>query len=370
MKILLAGGGTAGHVNPLIATATKLIERGHQVLCLGTETGLEAELIPAQGLSIRYIEKVAFPRSAHPRGLLFPWRFRQAIKDTGKIIDDFGAQVVVGFGGYVSTPAYLAARKRKLPVIIHEQNMMPGLANRWGARFAALLALTFENTPLRAKQGATQVVGLPLRAPIASLAKERRAGQKARLREISASKFGFDPMRPILLVTGGSLGAKRLNDGFIEAMPELPDDLQVYHLTGKGKSKEVLAACQAAGRERYIVSEYSMEMEELLAMADLVVCRSGAGTVCEMSALGLPAIYVPYAVGNGEQRLNAEGIVEAGGAYLVSDDNFSASTIKEIVLPLLADSQLLEATAAKALECGRIEAAEDFCELIERHHNG
>ncbi|BDZ53311.1 hypothetical protein GCM10025870_03840 [Agromyces marinus] len=192
---LLAGGGTAGHVNPLLAVADRLRERdaSAEVLVLGTAEGLEARLVPARGYELLTIEKVPFPRRPNGAALRFPSRFRRSIADVREMIAGRGVDVVVGFGGYVSTPAYLAARRAGIPVAIHEANARPGLANRLGARFAARVGVAFAGTPLRH----AEVVGMPLRREIETLDRPGRRSEAADL-------FGLDAGRPVLLATGGS----------------------------------------------------------------------------------------------------------------------------------------------------------------------
>ncbi len=317
--VLLAGGGTAGHVNPLLAVADALrAERpGIGLVALGTAEGLESRLVPEHGLDLAVVPRVPLPRRPTLDWLRLPGRLRAAVRAAGRAIDDSGARVVVGFGGYVSTPAYLAARRRRVPVVVHEQNARPGLANRLGARWASAVATTFPATRLPH----ALVTGLPLRAPIARLAADRAADPVA-TRTRAAIELGLDPSLPTLVVTGGSLGALSLNRAVAGAAGDLlAAGVQVVHLTGTGKAEPVRAALAGvAGAQRYHVLEYLARMELALAVADLVLCRAGAGTVCELAALGIPGVYVPLPIGNGEQRLNAAGVVEAGGGLLVADN--------------------------------------------------
>ena len=199
---LLAGGGTAGHVNPLLAVADRLRERDPEarVLVLGTAVGLEARLVPARGYELLTIEKVPFPRRPNRDAAAFPSRFRRSVRAVRALLAEHGVDVVVGFGGYVSTPAYLAARGAGVPVVIHEANARPGLANRLGARFAARVGVAFHGTPLPR----AEFVGMPLRREIEEL-------DRSALRDEAARYFELDPARPVLLATGGSLGARRIN---------------------------------------------------------------------------------------------------------------------------------------------------------------
>lgn len=373
LRVLLAGGGTAGHVNPLLATADALRQTfpGTELLVLGTATGLEKELVPAAGLEMVTIPRVPLPRRPSLDLLRLPVRLRAAVTGAAAAIKRVDADVVVGFGGYVSTPAYLAARRAGVPVVLHEQNARPGLANRLGARWAEAVALTFSSTPLKARDGLTRTTGLPLRPQVSALVEEqsdvdRRAAARAR----GAQELGLDPMLPTLLVTGGSLGAQHLNEVLCQSMPCTPTGVQVLHLTGRGKDAPVRAALEqavSAGAtglaERYRVLDYLSSMEHAYACADAVVCRSGAGTVAELCALGLPALYVPLPVGNGEQRLNAADVVSAGGGRLVAD---AALRPQHVVgfMELVADASRLEDMAQAARGVGVRDGAQRLAELV------
>lgn len=337
-RVLLAGGGTAGHVNPLLAVGTRLRDLGWDVQVLGTAEGLESQLVPAAGFPLTVVPKVPLPRKPSPQLLTLPGRLVHAREVASEALA--GAEVVIGFGGYVSVPAYWAARSAKVPVVIHEQNARPGLANRWAARFAAAVAVTFAGTDLHARRGLTETTGLPLRAPIAALvAKRATQSGLAEARARGAEALGLDPDRPTLLITGGSLGAQHLNETMVQAAEMLPAEAQVLHLTGRGKDGPVREHLPASVHDRWQVRDYLATMEDALAVADLVVCRSGAGTVAELSALGVPAIYVPLPIGNGEQRLNAADVVAAGGAELFEDAAFSQAVVTSTVFPLLADAE-------------------------------
>lgn len=363
-KIVLAGGGTAGHVNPLLSTALELRSRGYDVVALGTSQGLETTLVPAAGVELVTIERVPLPRKPSLQFFSLPGRMKRAIAQCRSALS--GADALVGFGGYVSTPAYLAARKMSLPIIIHEQNARPGLANRVGARWALALGLTFPSTPLKAKHGVTVVTGLPLRPAIQTLAAARATEEgRESARRLAASKLGVDPDMQTLLITGGSLGALNVNRAMVKVAAELPDGVQVVHLTGKGKDQEVRDAVKAAGvADRWHVIDYLSTMEDALAVADLVVCRSGAGTVAEMTALGLPCVYVPLPIGNGEQKLNAADHVAQGGALLVADHDLTADYVRGTIFPLLGSEKLSEmAIASRAL--ARPDGAQQLADLIE-----
>lgn len=368
--VVLAGGGTAGHVNPLLSVADELRRRNPAatVVALGTREGLEARLVPERGYPLEFLPRVPLPRRPSGEWARLPGRLKAAVDAAGDAIDRAGAQAVVGFGGYVSTPAYLAARRRGVPVVVHEQNARPGLANKLGARWAAQVGVTFPGTPLA---GAV-VTGLPLRHEVAELV-ERLAHDPAGTRAAAAAALGLDPALPTLLVTGGSLGAQSLNTAVSGAARELLDGggVQVLHLTGTGKSEPVLGALAGlAGTERYHALEYLAEMHLAYAVADLVLCRSGAGSVSELAALGIPAVYVPLPIGNGEQRLNAAPVVEAGGGLLVADGDLTPAWVARKVPGLLGDRARLGAMAQAAATAGVRDGAARVADLVERAARG
>lgn len=349
---LLAGGGTAGHVNPLLAVADALRARDADaaVLVLGTAEGLESRLVPERGYELLVVDKVPFPRRPDLHAATFPSRFRRAIAQVRAHIRTHRVDVVVGFGGYASAPAYVAARRERIPFVVHEANARPGLANVLGARSAAAVGVAFEGTPLRGGE----VVGMPLRPELMAL--DRTAA-----RSEAAAYFGLDAERPVLLVFGGSLGAQRLNDAMADSWRDiLAHDWQLLHVTGE---RSQLADPGVPG---YALRRYVDRMDLAFALADMIVSRSGAATVSEVSALGIPAVYVPYSVGNGEQRLNAAAAVAAGAAVLVDDPTFSGDVVREVVLPLLADRERLAQMADAATRVGTRTGTENVIALVDR----
>jgi UDP-N-acetylglucosamine--N-acetylmuramyl-(pentapeptide) pyrophosphoryl-undecaprenol N-acetylglucosamine transferase len=344
---LLAGGGTAGHVNPLLAVADRLVVEGDEVLVLGTAEGLEARLVPERGYELLVIPRVPFPRRPDAAALRFPRAVTGSIALTGRYLAERGIDGVIGFGGYAAAPAYLAARRRGVPFAIHEQNAKPGMANRLGARMTRAVGVTFPGTPL---PHATRV-GMPLRREIAEL-------DRVALRAEARAFFDFDETRPVLLVMGGSTGARRINSTVTaSAAPVLEAGWQVLHLAG-GKQEVTDPRLPA-----YRLLPYCDRMDLALAAADFAVSRAGATTVSEYTAVGLPAVYVPYAVGNGEQRFNAAGVVAAGGAILEEDATFTPERFAAVVLPLLADRGRMAAMAAAATGDGVRDGAERMTRL-------
>lgn len=352
---MLAGGGTGGHIEPMLALADALVRRTDapggtpRVTCVGTARGLETRLVPARGHELRLIPPVPLPRKPTPDLLRVPGRVRRAVADTRALLAELEADVVVGFGGYVALPAYLAARRAGIPVVVHEQNPLPGLANRVGARLAAAVAVTAPGTPLR---GAVHT-GMPLRPAITGL---DRAGLRAQAR----AHFGLEADRPTLLVFGGSQGARSLNTAATGAADALrAAGVQVLHARGP-KNTEVSVP---AGAPPYVVVDYLERMDLAYAAADLALCRSGAVSVAELSAVGLPGAFVPLPIGNGEQRRNALPVVEAGGGLLVEDAELSPAWIGSTLVPVLTDPDRLAELTRHAAAAGVPDADEKLADL-------
>ena len=356
MNVVVAGGGSAGHIEPAMNLADALRARGVTVTALGTTRGLDQTLIPARGYELDLVPPVPLPRRPSADLLSVPFRLRRAVRDTRAILARRKASVVVGFGGYVSVPAYLAARHR-VPIVVHEANARAGVANKLGARWAAHVAVTYPDCGLRG-----EVVGLPLRPAVSSLSRTERRAE-------GLASFGLDPAKPVLFVFGGSQGARRINTAVTDAAPMLAQaGVQVLHATGAKNAEDVRRALAAHGLSGeappYVAVPYVERMDLAYAAADLALCRSGAMTVAELTAVGLPAVFVPLPIGNGEQRLNAVDVVTAGGALMVDDAALDAAWVGAHVLPLLRDTVALSAMAAVAAEHGRPNAADALADIV------
>ncbi|SDS89445.1 UDP-N-acetylglucosamine--N-acetylmuramyl-(pentapeptide) pyrophosphoryl-undecaprenol N-acetylglucosamine transferase [Microterricola viridarii] len=349
-RYLLAGGGTAGHVNPLLAVADTIraSEPDAEILVLGTAEGLEARLVPARGYELVVIPKLPFPRRPSMQALRFPQRLRQTVRRVQALIAERGIDVVVGFGGYVSTPAYLAAGRAGIPFAIHEANAKPGLANKLGARSTRFVGVAFPDTPIRH----ARFVGMPLRPEIEHL-------DRAARRSEALAFFGLDADRPVLLVTGGSLGARRINATVHESAAAITAaGWQILHITGDK------AEIENPGIDGYTLLAYCDRMDLALAAADFAVSRAGSATVSELAALGLPAVFVPYPVGNGEQRFNAAADVAAGGALLVDDAEFLPGWVEATLLPVLADRAGIERMGERAASVGTRDGSARMLALV------
>jgi UDP-N-acetylglucosamine--N-acetylmuramyl-(pentapeptide) pyrophosphoryl-undecaprenol N-acetylglucosamine transferase len=355
VRVLLAGGGTAGHTSPLLATADALQRRRSDidVVCVGTARGLETQVIPAAGYHLELIPAVPLPRKPSADLLRVPDQLRVALKQTNALLNRFQPAVVVGFGGYVCVPVYVASRRARLPLVIHEGNALPGIANRFGARWCTdLVATSFPDTAL----AHGRYVGLPIRRSISTL-------DRSELRALARDFFGLHQSLPTLLVTGGSQGARHINEAVSGAAETLADaGVQVLHVTGPKGSVTIEPRKPEAAP--YVVVPFVERMELAYAAADLMIGRAGANSVTEAASLGLPAVFVPLPIGNGEQALNAAAVVAAGGAVVVDDADFSAVWVQASIPPLIHDPDRLAQMTAAAAGLIRRDADERLADLV------
>jgi UDP-N-acetylglucosamine--N-acetylmuramyl-(pentapeptide) pyrophosphoryl-undecaprenol N-acetylglucosamine transferase len=350
VHVVLAGGGTAGHIEPALNLADALRRRDPEVgiTALGTEKGLEGRLVPARGYELRMIPPVPLPRRPSAELATLPRRVREALRQTEAVLAEVQADVVVGFGGYVALPAYLAARRTRTPLVVHEANARPGLANRLGARFTPYVAEAVAGTLPRATR-----LGIPLRRSISTL-------DRAAVRAAARATLGLAPDGQVLLVFGGSQGAQRINSAVSAALPGLLHlGLQVLHSVGQANIDSVTDSYGG-----YHPVAYLDRMDLAYAAADLVVSRSGAMTCAELAAVGLPAIYVPFPIGNGEQRLNALPVVGAGGGLLIADEELTGQTLLADVRALVQDQERLVRMGQRAAAHGVRDADERLADMV------
>lgn len=317
-RIVFAGAGTAGHVEPALAVARWISQEDPTIgiTFIGTKSGVENTLVPQAGFNLELITKAAFPRKLDLALFTWPWKFAQSLMQTRSIVQ--GASLLIGFGGYVCAPAYLMAKMNKVQFLIHEANAKAGMANKFGAALGG--------TPLVAFKGNNQTfkdpleVGIPLRASITHIAR-LMPQEREKLRAESLIALGLDPAKPTLLIFGGSLGSMKFNEAIQGALEYvLGIGVQVIH--GVGSNNALPAA-----RQGYVPLSYISDMAQAYAAADCVISRSGAVTTTETGVLGLYSIYIPLEIGNGEQRVNAEIVASQGGGEIVSNSDFTAEFI-------------------------------------------
>lgn len=351
LSVVVAGGGTAGHIEPAmaVADAVRELDPTARITALGTHRGLENTIVPERGYDLRLIPPVPLPRKPGVELAKTPWRVARSVAATRKVFADVQADVLIGFGGYVALPAYLAARSyfrsgKRIPVVLHEANASAGIANKVGAKVADRVMAAVPDCGL---PGAS-VVGIPVRSAITNL-------DRAAARDDARTFFGLDPDAPTLLVFGGSQGAQRLNEAVAPAAAALgAAGIGVLHAYGP---KNTIDPSSSPDTPPYVGVSYLNRMDLAYAAADLVICRSGAMTVAEISAVGLPAVYVPLPHGNGEQRLNALPAEQAGAALIVEDDVVTPEWVARTVPDLLGDPGRLQAMSAAASGLGHRDAA-------------
>jgi len=337
--IALAAGGTAGHIEPAIACAKaiKELDSNTEVFIVGTSKGLERNIVPQRGIELALIPATPLPRSLSFETLSLPFRLWAAKRIAQQLLVDRKVDCVVGFGAYVSLPMYLAAKKLNISVIIHEGNKKAGLANRIGSKFAKDIFQMFPNSIKGAK-----TIGMPLRSEISNLNKESsRIGARV--------SFGLDPNKSTLLVFGGSQGASSINKAIVESLQELESlNIQILHAIGSKNS--VVESTKKF--EFYHPVSYIDKMELAYAAADLVISRAGAMTIAEQTVLAMPAIYVPFASGNGEQSQNVAELVKDGGGVVISDAELSPTVLVRQVKELLANPAKLHEISQAASRHG------------------
>lgn len=362
---LVVGGGTAGHIEPALAVgeALRLLRPGLDVRAVGTPRGMEGRIVPERGFPLEMVDPVPLPRTLNADLAKLPVRLVRAVWRTRRLLRRIDPAVVVGFGGYACVPVYLTlatmSKKKRPPIVVHEANARAGLANRLGVPIADAVLAAVPGSGLEAR-----VVGNPVRNAISTL-------DRAQLRATARKHFGLGETGPVILVVGGSQGAARINEAFAAVAGELrAAGVGVLHGTGEGKEFELPEPGPADHGPGYVQVPYISRMDLAYAAADLVVCRSGAMTVAEVSATGLPAVFVPLPIGNGEQALNAAPLVDAGAALLVDNADLDADYLRSTVLPLVTDPDRLAAMSDHALASGSRDAAQQVArtalDLVDR----
>lgn len=335
-RIILAGGGTAGHIEPALAVADSLrkIDSKLELEFLGTSSGLEQLLVPQRGYLLRTIPKVVLPRKISLAAILFPLKLIGGVFKARKIVK--GADLLIGFGGYVSATAYLAARLAGVSIALHEANARPGWANRLGRHFAKVVAVNFEN--VRSDWSGSILTGMPIRKAITEVAHLSETERK-KFRELHATTWGFDSSRPIVAIFGGSQGSLQINEAVASYLKNSDREIQILHAVGSNNPLPPAAP-------NYLPMAYFHDMASVYGAADLMITRSGAVTCSELMTVARFALLVPLAHGNGEQSENARELVDQGRALLVSNQEFNGDwlvkNLKQVVE--LARSKRLEAS--------------------------
>ncbi len=366
MRLLFAGGGTAGHINPAIAIANYFSAKESvcDVMFIGTQAGLETGLVPRSGYPIEYIKVHGFERNLSLKNLKNIAELPGAIYAADKIIKKFKPDAVIGTGGYVTGPVLFAAARRKIPTLVHESNAFPGVTTRLLANQVDLVALGVEDAKnYLPKTKRLLVTGTPLRASLLETDKET-AREQLELDE-----------RPFLVIFGGSLGAKDFNSTVVDWICQTAKEEKYQVMMGTGKRnhyQEVLARFQKNGvdlaRLPHIkICEYIYDMDVVMAAADLVVSRAGASTLCELTALGKPAILVPspYVTGN-HQEHNARAVERGGGATVILEKDFSPETLGSAVAEITNYPEKMILMQEGAKKMGHVDALETLYQELKK----
>ncbi|OOF44145.1 undecaprenyldiphospho-muramoylpentapeptide beta-N-acetylglucosaminyltransferase [Rodentibacter trehalosifermentans] len=329
-KLLVMAGGTGGHIFPAIAVAQKLQKQGWEICWLGTKDRMEAQLVPQYGIPIRFIQISGLRGKGIKALLTAPYAILRAVLQAKKIIQEEKPEAVLGMGGYVSGPGGVAAKLCGVPIILHEQNAIAGLTNKWLAKIATRVLQGFPKAFLDA-----EVVGNPVRQDLFSMPtpQVRFAGRDEKLR---------------VLVVGGSQGAKVLNETLPKVVAQLSNKLKVRHQVGKGNVENVIAL-YGENAAQVNITEFIDDMAEAYAWADVVICRSGALTVCELAAIGAAAIFVPFQHKDKQQYLNAKYLADVGAAKIVEQADLTPGILIDYLQHFTRDDLLAMAIKAKAM---------------------
>jgi UDP-N-acetylglucosamine--N-acetylmuramyl-(pentapeptide) pyrophosphoryl-undecaprenol N-acetylglucosamine transferase len=365
MKVVISGGGTAGHVSPGLALGRELGARGHEVSFIGTDRGVEVRMVPAAGFELSVVRSRPFVREVSLRAAKAPFSAAAAVRACRPLVR--GSSAVVGMGGYASAPAVLAARRQHVPVVLHEQNAIPGLANRTLARMAEAVALSFPEAAARFPARVRTVpTGNPVRQEILRVREDRAA-----LASEAVSTFGMRAGRRTVVVFGGSLGALHLDRSAVAACRLLADrsDLQLLIITGPSHLEAIRGGWledTPDGGLLVRMEGFVERMELVYALADLIVARAGASSVAEISALGIPSVLIPYPhAAAGEQEANARALEGAGGAVVLMDADITGRSLAERIVGAVDQPERLAALAAGAASFGRPGAAAALADLVE-----
>jgi UDP-N-acetylglucosamine--N-acetylmuramyl-(pentapeptide) pyrophosphoryl-undecaprenol N-acetylglucosamine transferase len=360
--IVIAGGGTAGHVFPGLSLARALTQRGRRVVFVGTQEGPEARLVPEAGFEFHAVPVHPFVRSISTEALRGPAAALRAVGRCREIVR--GAAAVVGLGGYASVPAILAAKRERVPVVLHEQNAVAGLANRTLARLAATVALGFADAGSSFPRRRVVVTGNPIREEILAV----RAGRDALIPE-ARRRFDLDRGRSTVMIVGGSQGALHLDQATVGACALLAprSDLQVLLIAGPAHAEEMRRLLGDTDRAlRVRVEGFVDRIDLAYAAADLVVARAGASSIAEVAACGLPVLLVPYPHATaGHQEANARAMQRAGGAAVLRDDELSAESLAGRIVGLMDHRERLAAMSERSLAFAAPDATAQLADAVE-----
>ena len=362
MRVLLTGGGTAGHINPAIAIANyiKENEKDSKFLFVGTMHGLEKNLVPKCGYEIKFIDVMGLKRSLSMENIKVFINYVKSLGEAKKIIKDFEPDIVIGTGGYVCAPVIKAAASMKIPTIIHEQNVFPGLAIKMLSQKADITAISFDETKNMLTAKRMELTGNPLRPNLF----------KKVDKEVLRLKMGFDE-KPLVLMFGGSLGAPKINDALEGMLKKGINNFNLIAATGERYYEKVMEELQSSGIdpekiENAKILPYIYNMEDIFGAADIIVGRAGAITVSEITALGKAAVLIPSPyVAHHHQEYNAAYLEKNGAAKMISEEKLSGDSLLNALNDILSHSSGLEKMCANSLKIGIRNGCETIYKLVK-----
>ncbi len=362
MRVLLTGGGTAGHINPAVAIAKYIKEKEpeSEFLFVGTQRGLEKTLVPKEGFDIKFVEVSGLKRKLTLENIKVFTQFITSRIEAGKIIDEFKPDIVIGTGGYACVPAIEAAYKRKIPTIIHEQNVFPGLAIKMLSKKASVTAISFPETEKLITASACALTGNPLRPNLFDDVDTFKV----------RNEYGFDS-KPIVLFFGGSLGAERMNDALVDMIKAGFEGFNLVAATGERHYEGIMARLEEAAvdvksMKNLALLPYIYNMNEVLGTADMAVCRAGAITISELNALGKAAVLVPSPyVAHNHQEQNARYLEENGAAEVLLEGELNGESLKAAICRILKDRESLLKMRDNSYRMGQRDACAKIYAIVK-----
>lgn len=363
MNIIVSGGGTGGHIYPALTIigALRRKVKDARFLYVGTQRGLEADIVPKEGVPFATVDIRGFERHLTPKNILRAGRAMAGTVHAMKIVKEFCPDVAIGTGGYVCGPILLAASLMHVPTLIQEQNVVPGITNRILAKVVTRIAVGTEEAMRRFPAEKAVFTGNPIRSEVLTAQ-----------RELGAEAFGLDPKKPTVLVSGGSRGARSINRATVRVLALAAEhpEVQFLHVTGKAEYADVMEQLKAEGVDlsaapHLKVEPYLYNMPQAMAMTDLAVFRAGATGLAELTARGIPAILVPYPfAAENHQEQNARALERAGAARVILNRDLTPETLSALLAELLSERHKLEAMAAASRALGRPQATEEIADLV------
>lgn len=363
MKIIVSGGGTGGHIYPaitLIRTIQKQVENP-EILYVGTKIGLEADIIPKEGLPFKTVDIRGLERKLSLKMIKTVGKAIHGVWQARRIVKQFKPDVVIGTGGFVCGPILLAASLMGIPTLIQEQNVIPGITNKLLAKFVTKIAVGYQDAVKYFPKEKVVFTGNPIRAEVLSIN-----------REAGLAEFGFDTNKKTILISGGSRGARSMNQAMIDVHKYFADSqtIQLLHVTGKNEYNDIVASVQAQGidlqqNRNILIKPYLYDMPKALALADLAIFRAGATGIAELTAKGIPSILIPYPyAAENHQEFNALSLVKRGAAVMIRDKDLTSVGLIDVIESIISEPVKLLKMAEASRAMGRPVAAEEIAQIV------